>query len=71
MCVILIPLLRIVTKMLRLLAKIEGFGGIPGPQAYQIKNEYDQRQRLRHINSLPKVQFSDLSVSTKPQRIES
>ena len=27
----------------RLLAKIEGFGGIPGPEAYQIKNDYAQR----------------------------
>ena len=41
-------------KMLRLLPKIEGFGGIPGPEAYQIKNEYAQRRRLRRINSLPK-----------------
>ena len=44
--------------MLRLLPKIEGFGGIPGPEAYQIKNEYAQRRR--RINSLPKVKFSRL-----------
>ena len=47
-------------KMLRLLPKIEGFDGIPGPEAYQIKNEYAQRQRLRRITSLPKVKFSRL-----------
>ena len=46
--------------MLRLLPNIEGFGGIPGPEAYQIKNEYAQRRRLRRINSLPKVKFSRL-----------
>ena len=34
-------------KMLRLLPKIEAFGGIIGPEAYQIKYEYAQRQRLR------------------------
>ena len=34
-------------KMIRLLPKTEGFGEIPGPEAYQIKNEYAQRQRLR------------------------
>ena len=33
-------------KMLRLLPKIEGFGGIPGSEAYQIRNEYVQRRRL-------------------------
>ena len=46
--------------MLRLLPNIEGFGGIPGPEAYQIKNEYAQRRRLRRINWLPKVKFSRL-----------
>ena len=60
-------------KMRRLLPKIEGFGGIPGPEAYQLKNKYTQRRRLRRINSLPKVKFllSDLSApsTTKPQRI--
>ena len=41
--------------MLRLLPKIEGLGGIPGPEAYQIKNEYAQRRRLRRkINSTSK-----------------
>ena len=34
-------------KMRRLLQKIEGFGGIPGPEAYQMKIEYAQRRRLR------------------------
>ena len=34
-------------KMRRLLLKIEGFGGIPGPEAYQIKMKYAQRRRLR------------------------
>ena len=34
-------------KMLRLLPKIEGFGGIPRPEAYQTRNEYAQRRRLR------------------------
>ena len=34
--------------MRRLLPKIEGFGWIPGPEAYQMKkNEYAQRRRLR------------------------
>ena len=36
-------------KMLRLLPKIKGFGGIPGPEAYQIKIEYAQRRRLPYI----------------------
>ena len=31
--------LRIVKKMLRLLPNIEGFGEIPGPEAYQNKND--------------------------------
>ena len=26
---------------------MEGFGGIPGPEACQMKNEYAQRRRLR------------------------
>ena len=47
-------------NMLRLLPKIEGFGEIPGPEAYQIKHEYAQRRRLRRINSLPKMKFSRL-----------
>ena len=45
--------------MLRLLPKIEGFGGIPGSEAYQIKNEYAQRRRLRRkINSTSKSEVS-------------
>ena len=40
-------------KILRLPLKIQGFGGILGPEAYQIKNEFAQRRRLRRINSLP------------------
>ena len=36
-------------KMRLLLPKIESFEGIPGPEAYQIKNEYAQRRRLRRI----------------------
>ena len=41
--------------MFRLLPGIRGFGGIPGPEAYQIKNEYAQRRRLRRkINSTSK-----------------
>ena len=36
-------------KMLRLLPKIEEFGGIPGLEVYQPKNEYAQRRRLRRI----------------------
>ena len=39
--------IRIVKKMRRLLPKIESFGGIPGPEAYQIQIEYAQRRRLR------------------------
>ena len=47
---------------------IEGFERIPGPEAYQIKNEYAQCRRLRRINSLPKRgSFHDLSASTKPK----
>ena len=34
-------------KMRRLLPKIEGFCGISETEAYQIKNEYAQRRRLR------------------------
>ena len=34
-------------KMLSLLPKIEGFGRISRPEAYQIKNEYAQRRSLR------------------------
>ena len=43
-------------KMRRLLPKIEGFGWIPGPEAYQMKkNEYAQRRRLSgKINSTSK-----------------
>ena len=41
-------LLRIVKKMVHLLPNIDGFGGIPELEAYQIKNEYAQRRRLRH-----------------------
>ena len=67
-CVVSLSLLRIVKRMLRLLPKIEDFGGIPGPEPYQIKNEYAQRRRLRRINSLPKRgSFHDLSASTKPK----
>ena len=42
--------------MRHLLRKIEGLGGIPGPEAYQIKKiEYAQRRRLRReINSTSK-----------------
>ena len=41
--------------MRRLLRKIEGFCGIPGPEAYQMKIEYAQRRRLRRkINSTSK-----------------
>ena len=54
--------------MLRLLPNIEGFGGIPGPEAYQIKNEYAQRRRLRRINSLPKVKFSRLERIYQTQK---
>ena len=52
--------LRIVKTNATSSSNIEGFGGIPGPEAYQIKNEYAQRRRLRRINSLPKVKFSRL-----------
>ena len=62
--------LRIVKTDATSSSNIEGFGGIPGPEAYQIKNEYAQRRRLRRINSLPKVNFSDLSASTKPQKLK-
>ena len=42
--------LRNVKKMRCLLRKIEGLGGIPGPEAYQMKIfEYAQRRRLRRI----------------------
>ena len=50
--------LRIVKTNATSSSNIEGFGGIPGPEAYQIKNEYAQRRRLRRINSLAKVKFS-------------
>ena len=51
---------------------IHGYGGIPGPEAYQIKNEYAQRRRLRRKNfHSQKWSFPDLSASTKPQRDES
>ena len=58
--------------MRRLLRKIEGFGWIPGPEAYQIKNEYAQRRRLRRkINSTSKSEvFPDLSASTKPPKLK-
>ena len=56
-------------KMLRLLPKIEGFGGIPGPEVYQMKNEYTQRRRLRRINSLLKVKLSRLECLYKPPEI--
>ena len=46
--------------MLRLLPKIDGFGGIPEPEAYQMKNEYAHRRPLRRVNSRPKVKFSRL-----------
>ena len=60
--------LRIVKTNATSSSNIEGFGGIPGPEAYQIKNEYAQRRRLRRINSLPKRRsFHDLSASTKPK----
>ena len=36
-------------KILRLLLNIEGFGGIQGPEPYQIKIEYTQRRCLRRI----------------------
>ena len=36
-CLNLKSMLRIVKKMLRLLPNIEGLGGIPGSEAYQIK----------------------------------
>ena len=52
--------LRIVKNMICPLPNIEGFGGIPGTEAYQMKNEYIQRRRLRRINSPPKVKFSRL-----------
>ena len=58
--------------MRRLLPKIEGFGGILGPEAYQMKNEYAQRRRLRFNEfHFQKWSFPDLSASTKPQRNES
>ena len=60
--------LRIVKTNATSSSNIEGFGGIPGPEAYQIKNEYAQRRRLRRINSLLKRRnFHDLSASTKPK----
>ena len=36
--------------MRRLFPKIEGFGGIPGSEAYQMKIESAQRRRLRRKN---------------------
>ena len=48
---------------------IEGFGGIPEPEPYQIKNEYAQRRRLRRNKfHFQKWSFPDLSAFTKPQR---
>ena len=44
--------------MRRLLPKIEGFSGIPVPEAYQIKNEYAQRRRLRRNKFTSKSEFS-------------
>ena len=44
-------------KMLRLLPKIEGFGGIPGPKEYQIKNSSNS-DACAVIYSLSKVKFS-------------
>ena len=59
-CVVSLSLLRIVKKMRSLLPKIEGFGGIPGPEAYQIKNEYAQRRRLRRNKFTSKSEVSRL-----------
>ena len=42
----------------------------PGPEAYQIKNEYAQRRRLRRINSLPKVKFSRLERLYSTQKLK-
>ena len=44
--------------------------GIPEPEAYQIKNEYAQRRRLRRINSLPKVKFSRLERLYQTQKLK-
>ena len=47
--------------MLRLLPKIEGFGGIQGPEAYQKqKMNTPNVDACAVINSLPKVKFSRL-----------
>ena len=55
--------------MLCPLPKIAGFGAILGTEAYQIKNEYAQRRRLRHIKSPPKVKFSRLErLSQTPKK---
>ena len=46
-------------KMLYLLPKIEEVGGIPGPEAYQMKKWIHPTSTLApYINSLPKVKFS-------------
>ena len=48
---------------------MEGVGGIPGPEAYQIKNEYYQRRRLRRNKiHFQKWSFPDFSSSIKPKR---
>ena len=57
--------------MLRLLPKIEGFGGIPGPEVYQIKKEYTQRRRLcrNKFNSKSEV-FSTWPPLPTPKEIK-
>ena len=59
-CVVSLSLLRFVKKCFVFFQISRVLVGIPVSEAYQIKNEYAQRRRLRRMNSLPKVKFSRL-----------
>ena len=57
--------------MCRLLPKIEGFSRIPGPEAYQIKNEYAQRRRLRRDKfTLKREVFPIWALLPNPKEIK-
>ena len=48
--------------MLRPLPNIEGFNGIPGPEAYQIRNEYAQHQLPKPKEIKARLPFIDVLV---------
>ena len=55
----------------RLLSKMEGFGGIPGPKAYQIKMNTPNVDACAVINSLRKVKSSRLErLYQTPQKMK-